>query len=708
MKSCEWLVVFLAFAVSGVALPAQDESLAAGRPKFLGGVYSAAQAPNLTSYFNQITPENAGKWGSVEAARDVMNWTELDAAYALAKANGFPFKMHTLIWGNQQPGWLSALPADQQLLEIKQWFAAVAARYPDLDLIDVVNEPLHAPPDGTGESNANYIAALGGAGDSGWDWVLAAFRLARASFPKAKLLINEYSVTNDANAARQYLRIIALLQAEKLIDGIGIQAHAFETRVPAATTAANLDLIATAGLPVYISELDIDGPTDQIQADDYQRIFPVFWEHPAVVGVTLWGYRPGLWRDAQGAALVRADGTEKPAMLWLRSYLGANHPPVVATDQTFYLHETAADGANVGTIAASDADGYGTLRDWQIVGGTGAAVFAIDAVTGCLTVADATALNAATTPSYTVNVSVGDGSERSAAQPVTIQVYPATTPVPRLVNISTRALSGTGNNVTIGGFVVAGASKRVLIRAVGPSLVSQGIAASDLLADPKIEVHQGDTIIEENDDWGDNANAAEVVDVSKQVGAFDLDAGDTKSSALLLTLQPGIYTFVTRGAGATSGIVLLEIYDADTGVPEGLFTNISSRAYSTTGDGVTIGGFVVDGTVPKPVLLRAVGPTLTDFGLGLSEVLADPKIEVHHSDTEGQDHVIAVNDNWSDNANATAIVTTAARIGASPLAFADRQSSALLLTLPAGHYTFIARGGSSSSGIVLVEVYDAD
>ena len=708
MKSCEWLVVFLAFAVSGVALPAQDESLAAGRPKFLGGVYSAAQAPNLTSYFNQITPENAGKWGSVEAARDVMNWTELDAAYALAKANGFPFKMHTLIWGNQQPGWLSALPADQQLLEIKQWFAALAARYPDLDLIDVVNEPLHAPPDGTGESNANYIAALGGAGDSGWDWVLAAFRLARASFPKAKLLINEYSVTNDANAARQYLRIIALLQAEKLIDGIGIQAHAFETGVPAATTAANLDLIATAGLPVYISELDIDGPTDQIQADDYQRIFPVFWEHPAVVGVTLWGYRPGLWRDAQGAALVRADGTEKPAMLWLRSYLGANHPPVVATDQTFYLHETAADGANVGTIAASDADGYGTLRDWQIVGGTGAAVFAIDAAIGCLTVADATALNAATTPSYTVNVSVGDGSERSAAQPVTIQVYPATMPVPRLVNISTRALSGTGNNVTIGGFVVAGASKRVLIRAVGPSLVSQGIAASDLLADPKIEVHQGDTIIEENDDWGDNANAAEVVDVSKQVGAFDLDAGDTKSSALLLTLQPGIYTFVTRGAGATSGIVLLEIYDADTGVPEGLFTNISSRAYSTTGNGVTIGGFVVNGTVPKPVLLRAVGPTLTDFGLGLSEVLADPKIEVHHSDTEGQDHVIAVNDNWSDNANATAIVTTAARIGASPLAFADRQSSALLLTLPAGHYTFIARGGSSSSGIVLVEVYDAD
>ncbi|MBI4623404.1 MAG: endo-1,4-beta-xylanase [Verrucomicrobia bacterium] len=104
--------------------------LAAGKAKFLGGVYSASQLPGFTAYWNQVTPENAGKWGSVEAVRDRMNWTELDAAYAFAKGNGYPFRLHVLVWGNQQPAWIETLPADEQLREIEQWFAAVAARYP--------------------------------------------------------------------------------------------------------------------------------------------------------------------------------------------------------------------------------------------------------------------------------------------------------------------------------------------------------------------------------------------------------------------------------------------------------------------------------------------------------------------------------------------------------------------------------------------------
>lgn len=104
---------------------------------------------HLLTYFDQITPENAGKWGSVEPTRDgVMNWAELDTAYALARNNGFPFRLHTLIWGNQQPAWIESLPADQQLEEIREWFAALAGRYPDIDFIDVVNEPLHDPPAG--------------------------------------------------------------------------------------------------------------------------------------------------------------------------------------------------------------------------------------------------------------------------------------------------------------------------------------------------------------------------------------------------------------------------------------------------------------------------------------------------------------------------------------------------------------------------------
>ena len=147
----------------------------------------------------------------------------------------------------------------------------------------------------------------------------------------------------------------------------------------------------------------------------------------------------------------------------------------------------------------------------------------------------------------------------------------------------------------------------------------------------------------------------------------------------------------------------MEVYNLDAVGSGSTFVNISTRAYSTTGNGVTIGGFVVSGSASKQVLLRAVGPTLTTQGLGEAEVLADPVIELHRGAP-----VIATNDNWSDNANAASIGTTGARIGALPFATADTKSSALLLTLPPGVYSFLARSKTTTSGIVLVEVYDAD
>jgi GH35 family endo-1,4-beta-xylanase len=297
--------------------------IATGKPKFLGSVSSPAQNRNFAAYFNQVTPENAGKWGSVEPTRDVMNWAELDFAYNLAKTNGFPFRLHTLIWGNQQPGWIASLPAAEQREEIEEWFALVAARYPDIDFIDVVNEPLHDPPDDP--ADGGYIAALGGAGATGWDWVIEAFRLARRYFPDANLGLNEFSVTNTTSDMIRYVAIVELLKREHLIDSVGVQGHAFSTRpnIPMATHAANLDRLAAAGLPIYVTELDIDGPTDEIQLADYQRIFPVFWEHPAVRGITLWGYRPGHWRTAQGAYIVHENGAERPAMTWLKEYVAA-------------------------------------------------------------------------------------------------------------------------------------------------------------------------------------------------------------------------------------------------------------------------------------------------------------------------------------------------------------------------------------------------
>jgi endo-1,4-beta-xylanase len=297
--------------------------IAAGLKKFLGSAHSPPQAEGFARYWNKVTPENGGKWGEVEAERDVMNWDELDAAYRAARDNGLPFQMHVMVWGNQQPEWIEALSPGEQREEIEEWFAEVAARYPELDFVEVVNEPLNDPPRKDDEGGGNYIAALGGDGESGWDWIIESFRLARRHFPKSTLMINEYSVTNDAEATAKYKSIIELLQREKLIDAIGVQGHSFSTteETPMTVHRDNLDALAATGLPIYVTELDVDGVEDEQQLRNYQRVFPVFWEHPAVKGVTLWGFRPGLWREEQGANLVRADGSERPALAWLREYV---------------------------------------------------------------------------------------------------------------------------------------------------------------------------------------------------------------------------------------------------------------------------------------------------------------------------------------------------------------------------------------------------
>jgi endo-1,4-beta-xylanase len=311
----------------------RDTPPIAAEAKFLGNVWSPAQLPDFTRYWNQVTPENAGKWGPMEPAPGQYNWGPLDSAYALAKENGFPFRFHILIWGNQQPAWLETLPPAEQLAAIERRFAAIAERYPDIDFLEVVNEPLHDPPRKRNENDmgsGNYIEALGGDGATGWDWVLTSFRLARKHFPGTPLVLNEYSVTSSRANTDRYLEIIRLLQAEDLIDVVAVQGHAFATTVPASVTKENLDLLAATGLPIQITELDIDGPTDEVQLESYQRVFPIFWEHPSVNGVTLWGWRPGMWRTRQGANLVREDGSHRPAMDWLIDYVnrsGGAAPP---------------------------------------------------------------------------------------------------------------------------------------------------------------------------------------------------------------------------------------------------------------------------------------------------------------------------------------------------------------------------------------------
>jgi endo-1,4-beta-xylanase len=352
--------------------PADQPPLAVGSDKFLGMVCCGAQRSFLENYFNQIVPENAGKWGSVEAVRDVYDWTGVDEALALAEAQGFPFRYHVLVWGSQQPAWIATLPPEEQLAEIRQWFEAVSERYGDrLTFLEVVNEFDNQPP--TAEHEGNYVDALGGPGETGFDWVITAFRMAREIFPASvKLMLNEYSVINTEARTDLYIRVIQRLQEESLIDVVGEQGHAFSTTGDVAPMVDRINRIGATGVPIYITEMDIDGPPPQ-QLIDFQRLFPHIWENDNVHGITLWGYREGMWRTAQQATLVYENGAEKPALRWLKGYLRGNLPRVSGPTSAV-LAPGAAKGSVVATFAAQASDGAPVPADtavsWGFVQGS--------------------------------------------------------------------------------------------------------------------------------------------------------------------------------------------------------------------------------------------------------------------------------------------------------------------------------------------------
>ncbi len=313
-------------------------------------------------YFGQVTPEDAGKWGTVEVERGVMDWTGLDRAYQFARTNGLVFKFHAFVWGQQEPPWIAALPPAEQLAELDEWMALVAERYPDLELLDVVNEPLHEMP--------SYGEALGGTGTTGWDWVIKSFEMARAYFPNGKLLINDYNILMHENFTTDYLEPITILLDRGLVDGIGIQAHNLE-KAEAPVVASNLSRLGATGLPLYISEFDLDIVNDALHAQRFAAMFTTFWNEPAVAGVTHWGHIQGdIWR--QNGYLIRADGTLRPAMEWWQCTL-AGMPtcplpeyvpsPRVGTETGLTVEAEDYDSTS-GVLALGSIIGYTDMGDW--------------------------------------------------------------------------------------------------------------------------------------------------------------------------------------------------------------------------------------------------------------------------------------------------------------------------------------------------------
>jgi len=254
-------------------------------------------------------------------------------------------------------------------------------------------------------------------------------------------------------------------------------------------------------------------------------------------------------------------------------------------------------------------------------------------------------------------------------------------PLPQLLNISTRMQVLTDDKVLIGGFIVTGnAPKKVILRAIGPSLVAFGLA--DALVDPVLELHMPDMTVVTNDNWKETQQT--------EIEATGLQPGSDEESAIVATLAPGVYSAIVSDKNGGTGVGLVEAYDLDQAADSTL-ANISTRGFVDTGNNVMIGGVIIGGETGQ-VLVRAIGPELTAFGV--NGALEDTTLELHDKDGA----LITSNDDWKE--------TQQAVIEATGLAPKDDRESAILATLAPDSYTAIVLGKDETTGVALVEVYN--
>ena len=253
-----------------------------------------------------------------------------------------------------------------------------------------------------------------------------------------------------------------------------------------------------------------------------------------------------------------------------------------------------------------------------------------------------------------------------------------------LANIATRLRVETGDNILIAGLIITGnAPKKIMIRAIGPSLT-----ITDKLANPILELRDGSgALLEANDNWVDSANKQAIID-STIPPTHDLE------SAIVRTVPAGSahYTALVRGVNNGTGVAVVEVYDLNTAVDSKL-ANISTRGLVQTGDNVLFAGTIVLGPGSQNVLLRALGPSLPSNVPGK---MGDPTLELR--DANGS--VLEANDDWNDSPNRQAIIDTT-------IPPPHDRESAIVRPLPANgaRYTAIVRGFNNSTGIAVVEVY---
>lgn len=327
MKSNFIKGILYAALMGGAVNSFAGPGMADGGAKFLGNITTRGQVQSdFGTYWNQITAENECKWASIEGSRGRYNWSGCDACYNWAKKNGGKFKFHALVWGSQYPNWLNGLSTDETKKAITAWFDAVAAHYPDLEMIDVVNEAIKSGGSyhsGYGKNN-NIIPALGG--DNGnYEFVATAFKMARERWPKAILIYNDYNTFKwQINEGIDLVN--KLVKQGAPVDAYGQQAHDL-TDMSSSDFKNALNKIQNSvknakgePMPLFITEYDIGTDNDNQQKQRYSEQIPAFWESPQVAGITLWGYIYGATWTTNGNSGLIKNGSDRPAMTWLKQY----------------------------------------------------------------------------------------------------------------------------------------------------------------------------------------------------------------------------------------------------------------------------------------------------------------------------------------------------------------------------------------------------
>jgi phospholipase/lecithinase/hemolysin len=254
-------------------------------------------------------------------------------------------------------------------------------------------------------------------------------------------------------------------------------------------------------------------------------------------------------------------------------------------------------------------------------------------------------------------------------------------PLGKATNISTRGIVGTGEDVLIAGFVISGnQAKKVIVRALGPTLSTLGVSGA--LADPTMTiVNSSNVVVASNDNWRDTQQS--------EIAASGYAPPNDLESAIIATLPPGSYTAVVTGKNGGTGIGLVDLYQLDASTS--IFQNLSTRGLVGSGNNVLIGGLIIGNGEPPVIVLRAIGPTLSNFGI--TQPLLDPTLELRNANGA----LIAFNDDWNDN--------TPTAVKATLLKPSDTRESAIVVSLATGNYTAIVRGKNGTTGVALVEAY---